>query len=409
MARRIKDSVLDSRAARLKLAVRPDPYFKGISKGVAVGYRRRERSDGTWCMRSFAGKNYKTEWLAIADDYSDATGSEILNYWQAVDLVRARMAKLGEASTSGQVTARTTVRQAIESYDADLLARTGDPRSVNRLRLHVPNELNDKPVGLLTADDLKAWRNGLRRTLAIGSINRIANSFRAALNMVADSDSKVSRHAWEVGLARLPGGNVARNVILSTDVIRRIVSAAYALNAEFGLLVEMAAVTGARVSQLARIEVGDLQSDRVMVPASRKGGRNKKVEHTPVAIPASLVMRLKAAGKGRAAHEPLLTRSDGEVWGRADHDRPFRRAVINAGLDPDQISIYALRHSSIVRMIKAGVPIRIIGSVHDTSVGQIESNYSKHIASVSDDLVRPTLLDLSQDRDNVVSLSRNAQ
>jgi integrase len=403
MARRIKDATLDSRAARLKLSVRPDPYFKGVSKGVALGYRRRPDSDGTWCMRSFAGKNYKTEWLAIADDLSDSDGDTILNYWQAVDLVRTRFARLGEARQNAGPTARKTVREAIENYNADLAARGGDLRSVNRVRLHMPEHLNDKAVGLLTADELKSWRNGLRQKMTIGSVNRVCNSFRAALNMVADSDSKVSRHAWEVGLARLSGGDVARNVILSADVIRRIVGAAYAINAEFGLLVEMAAVTGARVSQLARIEVDDVQSDRVMIPASKKGGKgNSKIPHTPVAIPPSLVLKLKAAGKGREAHAPLLLQSNGMVWGRASHDRPFRRVVVNAGQDPDQISIYALRHSSIVRQIKANVPIRIVASVHDTSVIQIEKNYSKQIASVADDLVRPTLLDLSDKASKVV-------
>jgi integrase len=369
MARRIKDSALDSRSARFKLPVRPDPYFKGVSKGVALGYRRRPDSDGTWCMRSFAGKNYKTEWLAIADDYSDSDGDTVLNYWQAVDLVRARFAKLGEARQNAGPTARTTVREAIESYNADLAARGGDLRSVNRVRLHISRDFNDKAVGLLTADELKSWRNGLRQKMSIGSVNRVCNSFRASLNMVADSDSRVSRHAWEVGLARLSGGNVARNVILPVDAIRRIVGAAYALNAEFGLLVEVAACTGARVSQLARIEVGDLQASRVMVPSSRKGGKgNTKVSHTPVAIPPSLALKLKAAGRGREAHAPLLLQSNGTVWGRASHDRPFRRAVIDAGQNPAQVSIYSLRHSSITRQLRANIPIRIVAVCHDTSV-----------------------------------------
>jgi hypothetical protein len=49
-----------------------------------------------------------------------------------------------------------------------------------------------------------------------------------------------------------------------------------------------------------------------------------------------------------------------------------------------------------VRQLRANVPIRIVASVHDTSVGQIEAHYSREIASHTDDLVRPTLLDLSK-------------
>jgi len=44
-------------------------------------------------------------------------------------------------------------------------------------------------------------------------------------------------------------------------------------------LVETAAVTGARVSQLARLEVQDVQGDRgdprVMMPSSRKGASSR--------------------------------------------------------------------------------------------------------------------------------------
>jgi integrase len=404
MARRIKDATLDSRAARLKLVVRPDPYFRSVERGTHLGYRRRHSAAGTWVMRSFAGKNYQTERLAIADDLSDADGSTVLNYWQAVDLIRARIAKLGEVRREAGPTARTTIREALDSYEQDLKARGGDVYSVARVRLHMSDMLITKAVGLVTANDLKTWRNALRSKLAVGSINRIATSLRASLNAVADSDEKINRHAWEVGLSALSDGEVsARNVILSDKQIRNIVAAAYATTSAFGLLVEVAAVTGARYGQLARLIVGDVQANRVMVPRSRKG-KGKKPGHTPVAIPASLVLKLKAAGKGKPAHAVLLTKPDGAAWRRSQHTRAFACAVEKAGADPDVVTINALRHSSIVRQLRAQVPIRVVASVHDTSVQMIEAHYSKEIASASDDLTRAALLDLSETRDNVVSI-----
>jgi hypothetical protein len=41
----------------------------------------------------------------------------------------------------------------------------------------------------------------------------------------------------------------------------------------------------------------------------------------------------------------------------------------------------------------AGVPIRIVAVLHDTSVQMIEQNYSQYIADHADDLARPTLLE----------------
>jgi integrase len=407
MPRRIKDPTLDNRTARLRLTPRGEPYWRSVEKGVHLGYRRREGAAGTWATRTFNGRAYEADRLGIADDLSDADGHAILNYWQAVELVRERFAKLGEAHRDRGPSARTTVAEALDAYEDDLRARGADATAVDRVRLHLPTRLMDKAVGLLKANDLKTWRNGLRSVpLAVGTVNRVCTSLRAALNAVADSDEKTSRHAWEVGLAALSDGAVAaRNVIVSETRIRRIVASSYALSESFGLLVETAAVTGARVGQLARLTVADVQATRLMVPSSRKGNGNK-ISHTPVAIPPSLALKLKAAGRGKAAHAPLLVKESGEAWGKSQHSRPFARAVTKAGADPDEVTIYALRHSSIIRQLRANIPIRVVAAVHDTSVKMIESHYSKEIASVSDDLTRAALVDFGVDADNVVSLRR---
>jgi hypothetical protein len=68
--------------------------------------------------------------------------------------------------------------------------------------------------------------------------------------------------------------------------------------------------------------------------------------------------------------------------------------------------MYALRHSNIVRMIKVNVPIRIVAVVHDTSVAMIERNYSAYIADHADELTRKVMLDMSVERDNVVTLRK---
>ena len=69
---------------------------------------------------------------------------------------------------------------------------------------------------------------------------------------------------------------------------------------------------------------------------------------------------------------------DGSAWqatNTSDHRDLFRRAVERAGLDPDQITSYALRHSSIVRALLGGVPVAVVAQQHDTSVREIEAHY----------------------------------
>ncbi len=164
----------------------------------------------------------------------------------------------------------------------------------------------------------------------------------------------------------------------------------------------MAATTGARLSQLARLEVADLQADRadprLMMPSSRKGRGTRKITRRPVPISLTLAAVLRQQAESRPAHEPLLVQTDGRGWGhsgRACHRDAFRRAVERAGLDPGAVTLYALRHSHIVRGLLAGVPIRLIAATCDTSTGQIERSYSAFIADVADTAARRGLLDVA--------------
>jgi hypothetical protein len=46
----LKDAKLDTRAARLRLLSRREPYWRSISEGLAIGYRRGAKG-GTWIAR----------------------------------------------------------------------------------------------------------------------------------------------------------------------------------------------------------------------------------------------------------------------------------------------------------------------------------------------------------------------
>jgi hypothetical protein len=50
MARTLKDAKLDSRSARQGLKKRREPYWRSISEGLAIGYRKGTKG-GTWIAR----------------------------------------------------------------------------------------------------------------------------------------------------------------------------------------------------------------------------------------------------------------------------------------------------------------------------------------------------------------------
>jgi integrase len=227
----------------------------------------------------------------------------------------------------------------------------------------------------------------------------------AALEQAAQHDKRIqNRDAWETGLALLPDAQEARNVVLSDEKVREFVAGAYGLDHKFGLLADTLAITGARPSQAVRLRVEDLHDHpvrpKLMMPKSAKGGsRNrsvKKTEHFSVPITVQLATRLKAAAMGRADDAPLLMQSDGIPWNKnpgQNYHRQVDKVVTTIGLDPADVTMYSLRHSSIVRMLLQNIPIRIVASLHNTSVAMIEKHYSRCITEHSiDDISRRALL-----------------
>jgi site-specific recombinase XerD len=401
MARRLRSARIENRTNRLKLEPRRKPYFEGIAHGIALGYRRNKKGAGTWVAKATDGHGgHWTKAFAVADDHEESNSGTVLDFWQAQD--RARLiARDGDGSGDRPI----TVSEALDNYASELRSRRGHGLNVSRVRHHLSSSFASKTVGLLTARDLRQWRDGmLKRGLAPASADRTARALKAALNLAAREDHRITNTAaWRDGLARLPDAEIARDAILSDDEVRALVTAAYTLDPAYGLWVELHAVTGARTSQLERLEVRDLQDDaaaaRLMMPSSRKG-RRKRIDRKPVPIPAALAKALRRAAGNRAPDAPLFQLSGGKTLLR----NWLKRAVATAELDPGT-TLYALRHSSIVRMLLAGTPIRVVGVHHDTSTQMIERNYSRYIGDHTDVMVRRTLIDINAP--TVVSLVRS--
>jgi len=82
--------------------------------------------------------------------------------------------------------------------------------------------------------------------------------------------------------------------------------------------------------------------------------------------------------------------------GSSDHTRLFARAVADIEESSSPLTIYALRHSNIVRQLLGGVPVRVVAVNHDTSVAMLERTYSRYIGDHADSLSRRVMLDLDE-------------
>jgi integrase len=399
MARKVRDSRLESRSARLRLAIRKKPYTgPSVARGIMLLYRRN-RGNGTWVVKASTGHGaYWTKAFGESDDYEESDRQRVLTFHEAQDMAKRVARGDDDAANSKPL----TVADALAAYERDLASRGAGYANVRRVRAHLPAQLAGKPVSMLSVGDLRHWRDALvAKGLQSSTINRTRVGLRAALELAAALDPAriKNREAFRLGLKGLPGATNARQVVLPDADVLKIVEAAYQQDKCFGVMVEVLAQTGARISQASRLRCCDLQSNRadprVLLPSSFKGATSKERRQVPVPIPPGTAALLDQMRGDRDDDAPLLIKADGTRWQEtngSDYRDLFRAVVERAGFDPDHVTTYALRHSSICRALLNGVPTTIVGKLHDTSTKEIERHYAKYILDFSDAHARRALL-----------------
>jgi integrase len=431
MARHVRNPKLDSRTAREKLKPSGKPLYADLGNRLHLGYRKGKRG-GSWVLRRYLGdEKYLVETIAEADDIADADGVNVLTYTQAQDAALERMKAGAEEARIASLGPIITVRDAIEDYvrardERDIRygvnqkGRKGNARG--RLGKHVDEMLAAKPLATLRSDDLAKWRDNLQ-DMAPGTAQRTSNDLKAALNAAAKRAKaqlpSTIRDTIADGLAktRAEPAKAREMQILPDADIRRLISAAWDVDAsggwegDLGRIVLVLAATGARFSQVARMTVGDVQAAqrRLMVPVSRKGGGVRQTTHIGVRVGDDVLAALAPAIAGRKGHEPLFLRPHWRSvgvgrWEKAADRRPWLAAselifiwtaiVAKAGLATGTIP-YALRHSSIVRGLRAGLPTRLVAALHDTSSAMIEAHYAAFIVDAMNELAARAVVPLT--------------
>ena len=409
---------IDTAARRRKLPGSTKPVWTSIGdqrSGLKLGYRKGTRG-GVWVGKLVESGARVEATLGRAHDDDSGAGLSYVEAMQAAAAwaAKERMAMIDNADEEKRRV--LTVADAINAYVKTRIARDElrgqDART--RLAKHVlgDDRLSAMPFERLTARALTEWRARLPG-MAPAGVNRLLNDVRAALNGAVaahwrDLPATIGKEI-ETGLKALPNAETARQALLIDADIRRIVEAAYAIDSDLGALVLVLAATGARFGQAAKIAIADFQPDaaRVMVPTSAKGRGVKQRRRTAVPLGQDAIDRLRPLTIGRKGHEPLLTRwlsrqigpAEWEHVGRApwtnasEMSRGWRKAL--AAADLPRVEPYALRHSSIVRGLRAGLPPRIVAALHDTSSAMIERHYSAFILDLSDELARRALVPLT--------------
>lgn len=413
---------LQSRSARADL--RQGLHWRSIDPDVALGYRKGKRG-GRWVVRWYAGdKKYRQAPLGTADDFL-TVGT--LCFEAAVRAARDRVIGLRKAEQEAALEPLPTVADAIRNYlairDARATQLAGRPKksdASSNLGKHVlkSSAMAAKSLDQVTEEDLRAWRMALPLSLKRVSRVRTATNFKAALNAAYRLHRKRLppdfAESVRLGLSFEDEGasfeeRARENQILDDAEVRAIISTAMEtdIDGDTARLIIVMAATGARFSQVTRMIVGDVQfaQSRLIVPNSRKG-KARQESYTAIRVGEDVLAALRPVCEGRTNREPLLCRwryvqLGVNMWKRdrrgpwtssSEMTRPWKDICEKAGIDP--VVPYALRHSSIVRGIKAGLPIRLVAALHDTSVAMIERHYSRWITDGLEDLAARAIIPL---------------
>jgi integrase len=389
MPRTLRDSKLDTREARLRLKVRPKPFWRLIEPGLHVGYRRLAGRPGSWCVRRYVGaQQYAVESLkAVADDYSEANGHDVLDFKQAQRRALDHKPKVAAGAI--------TVADALKQYLADL-AHRGRPTKDTSYRIDalIAPALGTIAVEALTTEQVRAWHAGLAKAPARhgrkdddgeaqrrrrSSANRTLTTLRAALNLAYREGKVPSDAAWR-RVRAFRGVDAARLRYLSVDEAKRLINAC---PGDFRMLVVAALQTGMRYGELSRLQARDFNpdADTVTVRQSKSG----KVRHVVLTDEGAALFRQWCAGKAGGAL--VLTRG-GEPWGKSNQDIPMRAACIRARIEPPA-NFHALRHTYASLAIMAGAPLLVVArNLGHRDTRMVEHHYGHLSPSYTADAIR---------------------
>ena len=399
MARTVRDANLETRTARLRLPIRSEPYWRGLEKGFALGYRRRGKG-GTWLARRRpAAGGYAEHKIGTSDDLQDADGVAILDYAQAQKTARAwwrteLRREEGHETRSGPY----TVAEAIADYLKELEGRGGKSiyQTHRAAETHILPALGTVMVGKLTAKRIEDWHRGLAAKPALArskpgrrpnhrkadksadgirkrraTANRILTVLKATLNHAWKSGHITSDAAWR-RVKPFRAVETARVRYLSEAECVRLVNACEPI---FRNLVRGALLTGCRYSELTAMHVADFNADAgvVTVRESKAG----KPRHVVLAGEGQQLFAALTAGK--LGTDPIFVRADGGLWGKSYQLRPMLEASTRAKIKP-AISFHVLRHTHGSTLAMRGVPMGVIAEQLGHADTRMTEKHYVHLA-----------------------------
>lgn len=410
LARTVRDTNLETRAARHRLGSRSKPYWRVIETGLHLGYRRTREGGGSWIARRFIGKGrYSETKVGTADDLQDADGVAVRSFRQAQDAARdwwkiELRREGGHAPDNGPY----TVADALDAYFAERERRgsKGLAKDLAASRARIVPTLGAIELSKLTTRRIRDWHFGLataprlaragafekpRETIGLeatnadaararrATSNRTLTVLKAALNYAFQENRVAGDEVWRKAK---PFREVDAPVVrfLSLDECRRLLNGT---DGAFRHLVRAAMLTGCRYGELTRLRVGDVNHTAgTLTIRETKAGKPRHVALTDEGIAHFAQMTA-----GRPTRDIVFLRDDGKTWGPSHQQRPLELASQRANLEPP-VTFHILRHTYASSLAIRGVPMGVIAA----QLGHADTRVTeRHYAHLTPNYVAETV------------------
>jgi integrase/recombinase XerD len=152
---------------------------------------------------------------------------------------------------------------------------------------------------------------------------------------------------------------------LSVDQVLRLLEApdrSTALGLRDSAILEFLYGTGARVSEAAVLELGDLDLEASTVIVTGKGSKQRLIplgSHARRAITAYLPVRLDLLS-GAERRDVLFVNARGTALTRQGLWHIVKQSGVRAGIPPGLLSPHVLRHSAATHMVEGGADLRSV-------------------------------------------------
>ncbi len=253
-----------------------------------------------------------------------------------------------------------------------------------QLRMHLVPFFNDKILTKISSHDVECYKK-LRKEQNVKptTINRelatLSHLFTKALE-------------WE-WLEKKPANikrfkeDQSKITYLTTEQVNKVLAVAKQdPNPQIYLFMAIGLETAMRRMEILsiRLEHIDLERLIILIPHAKAGGRQQPITNHLAKILAGYIQN------ANPEQEWLFDSKTSKKGHTNSIEKPFRRVIVAAGLDPKQIVRHTLRHTAITHLVQAGVDLPTVKRISGHKTLQMVERYSHqngaHIQSAMDKL-----------------------